>query len=172
MPRLNCATSFRINALFVGANIRAAVAEGRADYLPVFLSEAPALFRQRILPLVASGAVTGECKKILRGKILSSFVVGSQPLYDFVHDNPIVELRDSAYVNDTQINRQNPNVTAINSALEIDLTGQVCADSRRDAAAGQASPPLAVHVSSRKDPTERGGARRDHGSIDADCMTG
>ncbi len=252
--------SFRINALFVGANIRAAVAEGRADYLPVFLSEAPALFRQRILPLdvalihvsppdshgycslgtsvdvaaaavesasiviaqinprmprtlgygqvhvsrfaacveidsplpqvrrppatveqqqiarhvaslvadgatiqtgiggipdavlaalhshrrlgihtemfsdgllplVASGAVTGECKKIQRGKILSSFVIGSQALYDFVHDNPIVELRDSAYVNDTQIIRKNPNVTAINSALEIDLTGQVCADS-------------------------------------------
>nr|HPH70308.1 acetyl-CoA hydrolase/transferase C-terminal domain-containing protein [Kofleriaceae bacterium] len=254
------AASFRINALFVGANVRAAVAEGRADYLPVFLSEAPALFRQRVLPLdvalihvsppdkhgycslgtsvdvaaaavetattviaqinprmprtlgygqvhvsrfaacvdvdlplpnshrpppsvaeqqiarhvaslvedgatiqtgiggipdavlaalhghrrlgvhtemfsdgllplVASGAVTGECKKLQRGKILSSFVVGSQALYDFVHDNPIVELRDSAYVNDTHVIRQNPNVTAINSALEIDLTGQVCADS-------------------------------------------
>ena len=254
------AASFRINALFVGANVRAAVAEGRADYLPVFLSEAPALFRHGVLPLdvalihvsppdmhgycslgtsvdvaaaavetattviaqinprmprtlgygqvhvsrfaacvavdlplpnnhrpppcaaeqqiaqhvaslvedgatiqtgiggipdavlaalhghrrlgvhtemfsdgllplVASGAVTGECKKLQRGKILSSFVVGSQALYDFVNDNPIVELRDSAYVNDTHVIRQNPNVTAINSALEIDLTGQVCADS-------------------------------------------
>jgi acyl-CoA hydrolase len=64
-----------------------------------------------------------------KGKVVSSFVMGTQKLYDFVHDNPSVELRHSAYVNDTSVIRQNPKVTAINSALEVDLTGQVCADS-------------------------------------------
>jgi 4-hydroxybutyrate CoA-transferase len=258
------AASFRINALFVGANVRQAVAEGRADYMPIFLSEIPSLFllgtlpldvalvhvsppdahgfcslgtsvdvaaaavataktviaqvnprmprtlghghvhvsrfaalvevdqalpqaelhaadavdlqiakhvaaliedgatlqigigsipnavlgalsshrklgvhtevfTDGLLPLVASGAVTGEFKRHQRGKIVSSFVTGSQTLYDFVNDNPVVELRDSSYVNDTAIIRDNPKVTAINSALEIDLTGQVCADSIGDA---------------------------------------
>jgi acyl-CoA hydrolase len=87
------------------------------------------MFSDGLLPLIESGAVTGEEKVRQRGKVVSSFVMGTQRLYDFVHDNPSVELRDSAYVNDTSIIRLNPRVTAINSAIEVDLTGQVCADS-------------------------------------------
>ncbi len=254
------AKSFRINALFVGASVREAVAEGRADYLPVFLSEVPLLFRRALLPLdvallhvsppdrhgycslgtsidvtaaaaqtakvliaqinpqmprtfghglihvsrfaakveldqplpeifpaavgpveeaiahhvaslvedgatlqmgigaipeavlralsthqrlgvhtemfmdgllplVERGVITGEHKSKQRGKIVSSFVMGTRKLYDFVNDNPSVELRESSYVNDTEVIRSQPKVTAINSAIEVDLTGQVCADS-------------------------------------------
>jgi len=252
--------SFHTNALFVGANMRSAVAEGRADYLPVFLSEVPSLFRKGILPLDAAlvtvsppdkhgycslgtsvdcslaavqvarrviaqvnrfmprtwgdgrvhvsrfhamveghapllehtpkppgeveraigekvaalvedgatlqmgiggipdavlaalrnhrklgihtemfsdgvldlvevGAVTGELKRKHPGKIVAGFVMGTRRLYDFIDDNPAVAMLDIGYVNDTSVIRQNPRVTAINSAVEVDLTGQICADS-------------------------------------------
>lgn len=254
------ADNFRVNAFFVGANIRAAVRDGRADYIPVFLSEIPELFRRDVLPLdvalihtsppdnhgfcslgvsvdiaraavdtakyviaqvnpkmprtlgdalvhvneidsfvdvdeflpeaipaeitdvdrkigayiaemiddgatlqmgigsipnavlasltnhkhlgvhtemfsdglidlVKSGVVTGERKVKHPGKIVSGFVMGTQRLYNFVDDNPQVLMLDIAYVNDTSVIRRNPKVTAINSAIEVDLTGQVCADS-------------------------------------------
>jgi 4-hydroxybutyrate CoA-transferase len=252
--------SFRTNALFIGANVRAAVATGEADYIPVFLSEVPALFRRGILPLdvalvqvsppdrhgycslgvsvdasraavetarcvvaqvnprmprthgdglvhageitcaveideplrekaphplseaeltigrhcaglvedgatlqmgigaipnavlvalaghkdlgvhtemfsdgliplVESGVVNGRLKRTHPGKVVSSFVLGTRRLYDFIDDNPKVALLDVAYVNDTAVIRRNPRVTAINSAIEVDITGQVCADS-------------------------------------------
>ncbi|MFZ4506742.1 MAG: acetyl-CoA hydrolase/transferase family protein [Fimbriimonas sp.] len=252
--------SFRVNALFVGANVRQAVNDGRADYIPVFLSEVPSLFRKGILPidvaliqvsppdkhgfctlgvsvdstlaavqtakhvialinpqmprthgdgtfhvsrfhqtvlgdvalpehvgpapteveveigrrvaalvedgatlqmgigavpnavlaalhhhrqlgihtemfsdgvvdLVERGVVTNERKTVIPGKIVSGFLSGSQRLYDFVNDNQSVMLRDIAFVNDTSVIRRLPKMTAINSAIEIDLTGQVCADS-------------------------------------------
>jgi len=254
------AESFRVNAFFVGSNVRKALAEGRADYVPIFLSEVPALFRRDILPLdvalvqvsppdkhgycslgvsvdvsraavhkakyviaqvnpnmprthgdalihkdvfhamvesddkmhifenppandvemqigrnvasliedgatlqmgigaipdatlaaltnhkrlgihtemfsnglidlVERGVVTGEEKRVHPGKIVAGFVMGNQRLYDFIDDNPLVAMLDIAYVNDTAVIRRNPKVTAINSAIEIDLTGQVCADS-------------------------------------------
>ncbi len=254
------ADSFRVNAFFVGANIRVAVRDGRADYIPVFLSEIPALFRKSVMPLdvalvhtslpdkhgfcslgvsvdiaraavdtakyviaqvnpkmprtlgdalvhvdeidafvdvdeflpeampseitdidrkiggyiaemiddgatlqmgigsipnavlaslgnhrhlgihtemfsdglidlVESGVVTGERKIKHPGKIVSGFVMGTQRLYDFIDDNPQVLMLDIAYVNDTAVIRRNPKVTAINSAIEVDLTGQICADS-------------------------------------------
>ena len=254
------AESFRVNALFVGANVRKALAEGRADYTPIFLSEVPSLFRRNILPLdvalvhvsppdrhgfcslgvsvdvtraavqkaryviaqvnprmprthgdalihkdafhamvecheelpvvesrppneieqqigrhvasliedgatlqmgigaipdatlsalvhhkrlgihtemfsnglmelVERGNVTGEEKKVHPGKIVAGFVMGNRKLYDFIDDNPLIAMLDIAYVNDTTVIRRNPKVTAINSAIEIDLTGQVCADS-------------------------------------------
>lgn len=254
------AESFRVNALFVGANVRKAVDEGRADYIPVFLSEAPALFRKGILPLdvalitvsppdrhgfyslgtsieatraavqtaktviaqvnrfmprthgdalvhssqihqlveheeelpehphcspsavqlaigrnvaglvddgatlqmgigaipdavlasltghkklgihtemfsdgvidlVEKGIITNEKKQIHPGKIVATFVIGTRRLYDFVDDNPYIQMLDAAYVNDTAVIRKNPKVTAINSAIEVDLGGQVCADS-------------------------------------------
>jgi 4-hydroxybutyrate CoA-transferase len=257
------AKSFRVNALFVGPNVRAAVEDGRADYLPVFLSEVPALFRSGILPLdvalvhvsppdkhgfcslgvsvdvsraavqtartviaqvnprmprthgdgiihvdaidylvevdepvhelaahqisdaeraigrhcaelvddgatvqigigaipqatlsalsdhhrlgihtemisdgvldlVEKGVVTGEMKRIHPGKIVAGFALGTRRLYDFLDDNPSVAMLDVAYVNDTEVIRRNPKVTAINSAIEVDLTGQVCADSVGD----------------------------------------
>jgi acyl-CoA hydrolase len=257
------AKSFRVNALFVGANVRRAVEEGRADYLPVFLSEVPSLFRSGILPLdfalvhvsppdrhgfcslgvsvdvsraavqtartviaqvnprmprshgdglihvdqidsmvevdepipeaptdeiseieraigfhcaelvddgatlqlgigaipqatlaalgdhhrlgihtemisdgvvdlVEKGVITGEAKRVHPGKIVAGFALGTRRLYDFLHDNPAVAMLDLAYVNDVQVIRRNPKVTAINSAIEVDITGQVCADSIGD----------------------------------------
>lgn len=86
------------------------------------------MFSDGILPLVEKGIITGEDKKIKRGKIVTCFAIGSQKLYDFLDDNPIVHFKEAAYTNDTALIRQNPKVTAINSAIEIDLTGQVCAD--------------------------------------------
>jgi 4-hydroxybutyrate CoA-transferase len=257
------AKSFRVNALFVGANVRRAVEDGRADYLPVFLSEVPQLFRAGILPLdvalvqvsppdrhgfcslgvsvdvsraavqtartviaqvnprmprthgdgiihvddidyqvpveapihevpaqqlteveraigrhcaelvddgaclqlgigaipqatlaalgdhhrlgihtemlsygivdlVEKGVITGEAKRVHPGKIVAGFALGTRRLYDFLDDNPLVAMLDIAYVNDTAVIRRNPKVTAINSAIEVDLTGQVCADSIGD----------------------------------------
>lgn len=252
--------AFRTNALFVGANVRKAVNEGSADYLPIFLSEVPGLFRHNILPidialmqvsppdrhgycslgvsvdasraalqcaskaialvnpnmprthgdgifhvsrfdalvesnaplhelqipepnevekrigyhcagliedgatlqmgigaipnavlqslgshkdlgihtemfsdgvidLVEKGVITGKQKATHPEKIVAGFVMGSRRLYDFVDDNPMLAMLDIAYVNDTAVIRKNPKVTAINSAVEIDITGQVCADS-------------------------------------------
>jgi acyl-CoA hydrolase len=87
------------------------------------------MFSDGVIPLVEAGVITGEEKTIQRGRIVSSFVSGSRALYDFVDDNPTVQLLDIAFVNDTSVIRKLPKVTAINSAIEIDLTGQVCADS-------------------------------------------
>jgi acyl-CoA hydrolase len=257
------AKSFRVNALFVAANLRQAVNEGRADYLPVFLSEVPQLFRAGVLPLdvaliqvsppdrhgfcslgvsvdvtraavqvartviaqvnpnmprthgdgilhqddidflvpvndpifeapvhqvtatekaiglhcaelvedgaclqigigaipqatlvglrdhrrlgihtemlsdgvvdlIERGVITGEAKKVHPFKVVAGFAHGSRKLYDFLDDNPQVALLDIAYINDTAVIRRNPKVTAINSAIEVDLTGQVCADSIGD----------------------------------------
>ena len=254
------AKSFHTNALFIGANVRDAVASGEADYTPVFLSEVPALFRRGILPLdvaliqvsppdrhgycslgvsvdatraavqaarlvvaqvnphmprthgdgllhageidyavetddplpevpphqlsevetaigrhcaglvedgatlqmgigaipdavlaalshhkdlgvhtemfsdglislIESGVINGARKRTHPGKVVSSFVMGTRRLYDFIDDNPYVAMLDIAYVNDTAVIRRNPKVTAINSAIEVDVTGQVCADS-------------------------------------------
>jgi 4-hydroxybutyrate CoA-transferase len=255
--------SFRVNALFVGPNVRRAVEEGRADYVPVFLSEVPSLFRSGILPLdvalihvsppdrhgfcslgvsvdvtkaavqtartvvaqvnprmprshgdglihvdaidymvevdepihesppaelsdveraigrhcaelvedgaclqigigaipqatlaalgdhhrlgihtemisdgvvdlVEKGVVTGENKRVHPGKIVAGFALGSKRLYDFLDDNPLVAMLDMAYINDAAVIRRNPKVVAINSAIEVDITGQVCADSIGD----------------------------------------
>ena len=254
------AASFRINGLFLGANVRDAVARGDADYVPAFLSEMPALFRERVLPLdvalvhvsppdrhgycslgvsvdiaraavdsaavviaqvnprmprshgdglvhhsrfaaavavdealpehapgelgdaeraigrhvaalvedgatlqmgigsipdavlaalenhkdlgvhtemfsdgvlrlVERGVINGRNKRVHPGKVVAGFVMGSRKVYDFLDDNPMVAMLDIAYVNDPSVIRRNPKVAAINSAIEIDLTGQVCADS-------------------------------------------
>jgi acyl-CoA hydrolase len=252
--------TFKTNALFVGANVRKAVNEGSADYLPIFLSEVPGLFRKDILPLdvamvqvsppdkhgycslgvsvdssraalqcakkaiavvnpnmprthgdgifhvdrfdalvesndplhelvmpdpnpteqkignhcaslvedgatlqmgigaipnavlnalgnhkdlgihtemfsdgviklVEKGVVNNKKKARHPEKIVASFVMGSRELYDFMDDNPMIAMLDVEYVNDTAVIRRNPKVTAINSAIEVDITGQVCADS-------------------------------------------
>ncbi len=254
------ASSFKINALFVGKNVRDAVARGQGDYIPIFLSEVPALFRSGAMPLdvalitvsppdkhgycslgtsvdatraavdsartvvaqvnpnmprshgdgllhvkdidlavevndpipevprpeltdtaktigiyaagliedgatlqlgigaipdavlaalgghkqlgvhtemfsdgvvdlIEKGVITGEQKRNHPGKVVASFVMGTRRLYDFVDDNPSVLLLDVTYTNDTAVIRRNPKVTAINSAIEVDLTGQVVADS-------------------------------------------
>jgi acyl-CoA hydrolase len=252
--------SFRVNALFVGANVREAVNKGDASYVPVFLSETPNLFRRGILPLdvaliqvsppdphgfcslgvsvdcsraavqtarrviaqvnrhmprthgdsmihvneiddfieveeplpeiprpvlgdveravgrycaeliedgatlqmgigaipdavltflqnhrdlgihtemfsdgaidlIEAGVINGIRKKTHPGKVVATFVMGSRRVYEFIHDNPQIAMLDVGYTNDTAVIRRNPRVTAINSAIEVDLTGQVCADS-------------------------------------------
>ena len=87
------------------------------------------MFSDGILPLVEKGVINGSKKLKHPGMIVGSFAVGTKRLYDFMNDNPIVKMLDFAYVNNTDVIRKNPKVTAINSAIEIDLTGQVCADS-------------------------------------------
>jgi 4-hydroxybutyrate CoA-transferase len=87
------------------------------------------LFTDPVLDLVEAGAVTGAAKEVNRGKIVSAFVMGSQRLYDFLHDNPMIEMRPVDYTNDTAVIRRFRRMVAINSALSIDLTGQVSADS-------------------------------------------
>ncbi|MEZ5570910.1 MAG: acetyl-CoA hydrolase/transferase C-terminal domain-containing protein [Halioglobus sp.] len=87
------------------------------------------MFSDGAKELVECGALTGQKKARQRGKIVAGFCVGSRALYDFLDDNPMIEMRDISYVNDTAVIRTNPKVTAINSALEVDITGQVCADS-------------------------------------------
>ncbi|WP_372647578.1 acetyl-CoA hydrolase/transferase family protein [Draconibacterium sp.] len=87
------------------------------------------MFADGILPLVEKGVITGKKKKTDPGKMVASFLMGSQALYDFVDDNPRVAMMDVAHTNHVANIRKNDKVTAINSALAIDLTGQVCADS-------------------------------------------
>ncbi|HVK40170.1 MAG TPA: acetyl-CoA hydrolase/transferase C-terminal domain-containing protein [Candidatus Kapabacteria bacterium] len=87
------------------------------------------MFSDGMLDLVERGIINGRFKRTHPGKIVSSFLMGTRRLYDFVDDNPLVALLDVAYVNDTSVIRRNPRVTAINSAIEVDITGQVCADS-------------------------------------------
>ena len=82
-----------------------------------------------VLELIRCGAVDNSQKSIYRGRTVSGFMIGTKALYDFAHDNPSVVQLDTAYVNDPNTIARNPKVTAINSAVEIDLTGQVCADS-------------------------------------------
>jgi acyl-CoA hydrolase len=82
-----------------------------------------------VIPLIESGVINNRKKKLNLGRSVTSFMNGTRRLFDFVDDNPEIRVMDIAYVNDTSIIRQNPKVTAINSAIEIDLTGQVCADS-------------------------------------------
>jgi acyl-CoA hydrolase len=82
-----------------------------------------------VIPLLQSGVINNRLKKINIGRTVTGFLAGTRNLYDFVHDNPSIRVMDISYVNDTHFIRQNPKATAINSAIEIDLTGQVCADS-------------------------------------------
>ncbi len=87
------------------------------------------MFSDGLLPLLESGVVNNSMKKLLRGHTVASFLMGSQKLYDFIDDNPGIQMKAIDYVNNTRNISRNPNVVAINSAIEIDLTGQVCADS-------------------------------------------
>jgi acyl-CoA hydrolase len=87
------------------------------------------MFSDRVVDLVDSGAVTNRLKTVGTGRIITSFVNGTRRLFDFVHDNPLVAFYPCDWTNDTAVIRKNPKVVAINSAIQIDLTGQVCADS-------------------------------------------
>ena len=87
------------------------------------------MFSDGMIKLVESGIVTNERKTFHQGKIITSFVLGTKKLFDFLDDNPIIEFHPSNYTNDPFLIAQNDNMIAINSAIEVDITGQVCADS-------------------------------------------
>ncbi|TVP53312.1 MAG: acetyl-CoA hydrolase/transferase family protein [Mongoliibacter sp.] len=87
------------------------------------------MFSNGVIKLLESGAITNRYKKKHTGKILTSFAVGNAELYSFIHDNPLFSFQEASYVNDSAVIRKNPNMVSINSCIEIDLTGQVCADS-------------------------------------------
>jgi acyl-CoA hydrolase len=87
------------------------------------------MFSDAMVELVERGVIHGRCKVNHPGKVVASFATGTRRVFDFLDDNPAVAMLDFAYVNDPAVIRRNPKVTAINSAVEIDLTGQVCADS-------------------------------------------
>ncbi len=87
------------------------------------------MFSDSLIPLIEQGVVTNKAKTLHRGKVIASFAMGTKTLYDYINNNPMFQFYPSEYVNDPYIIGQNKKMIAINSALEIDLTGQVCADS-------------------------------------------
>jgi acyl-CoA hydrolase/GNAT superfamily N-acetyltransferase len=87
------------------------------------------MFNDAIIPLVESKVLTGNRKTINRGKITASFCLGTRKLYDFIHENTLFEFRPSEYVNDPFVIAQHNRMVAINVAIEVDMTGQVCSDS-------------------------------------------
>jgi len=87
------------------------------------------LFSDGVIDLIEKGVINGERKSLHPGKMIAGFLMGTRRLYDFVHDNPFVELHPTEYINDPFVIAKNDRMVAINSAIEVDLTGQVCADS-------------------------------------------
>lgn len=87
------------------------------------------MFSDRVVDLVEGGVITNKFKTVGQGRLMVSFIAGSQRLFDFVNDNPLVSFYPCDWTNDTSVIRKNPKAVAINSAIQIDLTGQVCADS-------------------------------------------
>lgn len=87
------------------------------------------MFSDGVVSLVDKGVVTNEYKKVERGKIISTFILGTRKVYEFADNNPYVNCMDVSFVNNVSVIARNPKVVAINSAIEIDITGQVCADS-------------------------------------------
>lgn len=87
------------------------------------------MFSDGVIDLIERNVITCNYKGTSKGRVLATFLMGSKRLYDFVDDNAFIELKESSTVNDTALIRKNPKMVAINSAIEVDLTGQVCADS-------------------------------------------
>ena len=87
------------------------------------------MFSDGVIDLIEKGVINCDYKGTLRGRVLATFLIGSKRLYDFVDNNPFIEMKESSMVNDTSRIRKNPKMIAINSAIEVDVTGQVCADS-------------------------------------------
>lgn len=87
------------------------------------------MFSDGVIDLILKDVINGNYKKIHPGRALTTFLMGTKRLYDYVDDNPFIEMRTSDYVNDVSIIKQNKRMVAINSAIEVDVTGQVCADS-------------------------------------------
>jgi len=87
------------------------------------------MFSDGVVDLILNDVINGDFKGVNPGRAMATFIMGSQKLYDYVDDNPFIEMRTADFVNDIAIIRRNPKMVAINSAIEVDLTGQVCADS-------------------------------------------
>ena len=87
------------------------------------------LFSDGVIDLVEAGVITNSKKTLHPGKIVAGFILGTQRLYDWVHNNPLIEFLRTEYINDPFVVSQNDRMVAVNSAIEIDLTGQICADS-------------------------------------------
>ena len=87
------------------------------------------MFSDGVMDLIDQGVINGSRKSLLPGKIVSSFCIGSEKLYEFVHNNPLFEFRPAEFTNDPFVIAQNDKMVAVNAALEVDLTGQICADS-------------------------------------------
>jgi acyl-CoA hydrolase len=87
------------------------------------------MFSDGVIDLILKDVINGNFKGVSPGRAMATFLMGSRKLYDYVDDNPFIEMREADYVNDVYMIRQNPRMVAINSAIEVDLTGQVCADS-------------------------------------------
>jgi acyl-CoA hydrolase len=87
------------------------------------------MFSDGVVELIKKGIITNAYKKKHPGKVVAGFAIGTRALYDFIDDNPQFAFLEASYVNETRVIRQNPKVVAINSAIEVDITGQVCADS-------------------------------------------
>ena len=128
----------------IGENIASLIADGATlqmgigeipDAVLLFLEDKKHLgvhtemFSDGLVDLFEAGVVTNEKKTLHRGKIVASFVIGTRKAFDFVDNNPFMEFHPNEYVNDPFIIAQNDNMVAINSAISVDLTGQVCADS-------------------------------------------
>ena len=112
--------------LGIGA-IPAAVAESLRSHRDLGIHTE--MFTDAVVDLVERGVVNGALKEVNRGKIVAAFAIGTSRLYRFLHDNPMIEMRPADYTNDTSIIRRFRRMVALNSAIEVDLTGQVCADS-------------------------------------------
>ena len=87
------------------------------------------MFSDGVIDLILKDVINGNYKAINKGRALTTFLAGSKRLYDYVDDNPFIEMRSCDYVNDVHNIRKNPKMVAINSAIQVDMTGQVCADS-------------------------------------------
>ncbi|MFN5543731.1 MAG: acetyl-CoA hydrolase/transferase family protein, partial [Bacteroidota bacterium] len=87
------------------------------------------MFSDGVIPLIENGIINNSRKNIIKDYCVTGFVLGTKKLYDFIDDNPLIKGLDISYVNNPNVISRNPKVTAINSAIEIDLTGQVCSDS-------------------------------------------
>jgi acyl-CoA hydrolase len=144
LPEINYSTKVNAAVQQIGKNVAALIEDGATLQMGIGgipdqvlqnltghkdLGIHTEMMSDGVIPLIQSGVINNSKKPLNVGRTITGFMAGTRKLYDFVHDNPSVRVMNIAYVNDTSIIRQNPKATAINSAIEIDLTGQVCADS-------------------------------------------
>ncbi len=144
VPELPMAPQISQSARTIGENVASLIPDGATlqmgigeipDAVLIFLADKKHLgvhtemFSDGLVDLFEAGVVTNERKTLHRGKIVTSFVIGTSKAFEFVDNNPFMEFHPNEYVNDPFVIARNDNMVAINSALSIDLTGQVCADS-------------------------------------------